>query len=139
MKSNTEAIEYLQDVHRRFVMLKDIFNSFQVQILRITERIYPVDGILVVNTSDTFSSVSFAGRDYEIEFGYTSTEEGIKGTVTCFRKTGENERIKISCLIFNDAAVVDIEPPEGDDPIVLNEDICSALVVLNWLCQDSDS
>lgn len=136
MKDSSEVLKALVFAQRRFLRFKSIFNSFQEDILRLNKTNIVLNGIAVEKLSDTVSTLSFIGRKYEIEFSVKPVGQELKGNLSFHRMRSEEEKVEIYSVTYNVSAEVDVEPPTGEASIILNDDNCSNLLVLNWLCDD---
>jgi hypothetical protein len=139
MKGSSEVLKMIVVAQRRFLKLKRIFNSFQEDILSINETTLVLNGIAVKTSSDSVSTLSFIGRKYEIEFSVKPVGQVLKGNLSFYRIRSEEEKVEIHSVTYDGSAEVDVVPPIGEAPIILNEDNCSNLLVLNWLCDDANT
>lgn len=133
MKTISEMTTELSKLSSRHDTFRKIFKTFQQHLNHLNSDTFPVRGITLENKSDETSSLSFIGRLYELKFSSCMIDGAMKGKITVSRILGEKNVKEITSITYNGQSIVDIKPPQGEDPISLNVDNSCVNLALNWL------
>lgn len=136
MKKIDQMANELSQISNRHNTFWNIFKKFQQNINHLQSDTFPVKGIKLENVSDSKTIISFIGRTYELNFTSCMVKGAIKGEISFSRIIGENCANEINSITYNGQSIVDLAPPEGEDPISLAEDSCCLNLVLNWLSSE---
>jgi hypothetical protein len=128
--------EELSKIVKRHNTFKGIFNKFQQNLDFLQSDEFPVKHIKVEHVSDEKTILSFIGRIYSLNFSSCMVDGSIKGKISGLRILDENNSDEIANIIYNGHSIVDVPPPQGEDPVSLLEDSCCLNLVLNLLSNE---
>ncbi|MCF7822092.1 MAG: hypothetical protein K9M17_06600 [Mariprofundaceae bacterium] len=86
--------------------------------------------------SDDKTIISFIGRTYELNFSSCMVDGVFNGKISASRVIDDDNANEIASITYNGESVVDVEAPQGEDPITLVSDVCCFNLVLNWLSSE---
>ncbi len=127
-------VDNLKSIEGRYANLKSLFNVFQKNLEGLNANTFPLKGIGVTNIDDVNTEIIFLDEKYTIRFSAYTKDDVLMGRIKFFIKHDLDDNLKeLKAFLFNGTGKVDIDQPQKEDPINLNEDSCCMNIVLNTI------